>query len=747
MGRLGLKWVVLVALAVAGFTAATAFGRTSPKFANWAASTALRASMTSSDSLTWGTATDYPAPDFTILRTIDVSTASDFWSAWKHIRPGDRINVHGVAFTGESIFSKQLSDWATVHFDSATTFRGAAGSNLPAVWIKGCRHIRFYGGDLANPAGGAGITIYDSSYFFWWNFVIHDTANTGLFVQGIKAANDHLDLKGEISHWGLNPALDPHHEKGTGLQGANLGDANYGVTSSRFALYLHDGAAGSGLAAAGSKSTDGVWDNTLYLWCQNLTMQATSQVAGNCAEIWGQNVTGNTFAYLEAENLQGRAYDANGIWSGQSLASDSVVYGRASSTNLNPHLASTESSLSPGTAWDPRHGTVFVDVPSAEPPTTTTTTVTTPTTTTATTTTTTTTTTTPTTPSAPTFASVTDWERPSPATPADAQDSGWRLVPFTDKSGLTAALNGMQAKDYIYYAGQGVLSISSPSGHGLTLAKKPSGPVVLDFGTRQSIWNPAAESGNYVAFSSTSPSRYAGLFVHDSTNLRIYGGDYSSTGGPGIVVEGGTTDNVFWDFYVHDTHWDGIDLFPLTVGGDAITGNSFRGEITRWGGNVSSPSWDPHAEQGTGIHGAQVADVSSGGPFTGNTLALYVHDGMTGAGIQFGQPTGGGAITGNTIYVKAVNLTKASTSQVAGNALQFWGNHDLTGTVIGWAEGTNLQGRVVDANGMSGLLYITGLVTVLHGRHTNTNLNPSYPASNRTNPYDPTHGILFTDSN
>jgi hypothetical protein len=407
VGRKSLGFLVLVALAVAGFTSASAFAvqrthvcrwqhwscprtrtttptttpTTSPTTVTTGTTDTTTTTTTTTDttpttttettttettttpsSPTWYGETNFPAPSFTPVRTIDVYTKSAFWTAWNAIQPGDEINVHGVAFTGESVFNKQLSDWAEVHFDAATTFTGAAGSNLPAAWIKACKYIRFYGGALTNPAGGSGVTIYDSSHFTWWDFTIHGTANTGLFVQGINAANDHLDLKGEISHWGLNLALDPHAEKGTGMHGANLADANYGVKDSRFALYLHDGTTGSGVEAGGSKSTDGFWSNTLYLWCQNVTMQATSQVAGNCAQIWGQNDTGNTFAYLEAENLQGRPYDANGVYSGQSLASDSVVYGRASNTNLNPYLSRTESSISAAAAWDSRRGTVFSDV-------------------------------------------------------------------------------------------------------------------------------------------------------------------------------------------------------------------------------------------------------------------------------------------------------------------------------------------------------------------------------------------------
>lgn len=400
MGRTVTAAVTLVAMAIAGFLAAGALARSSPHCRRHsvchtrlrlhckrhrlclaafrlqcprrsscgrppkitARPTTTPVTTTTPGSRTWASETNFPAPTFKPLRTIDVSTAAGFWDAWSNLRPGDEIDVHGVAFSGESVFKKQLPGWAEVHFDSRTTFTGKAGSNLPAAWIDGCRHIRFYGGTLTNPTGGSGVTIYDSSYFTWWGFHIHDTANTGLFVQGIDAADDHLDLKGEISRWGLDLALDPHREKGTGLHGANLADSRYGVRDSRFALYLHDGAVGAGVEAGGATRTDGFWNNTLYLRCQRLTMAATSQVAGNCFQAWGDNVTGNRFVYLEAENLQGRPYDANGLYSGQSLATNTVEYGRASKTNLNPHLKSTESQIPAREGWDARGRTKFLDV-------------------------------------------------------------------------------------------------------------------------------------------------------------------------------------------------------------------------------------------------------------------------------------------------------------------------------------------------------------------------------------------------
>lgn len=304
---------------------------------------------------TWAAVTRFHRPRFVATRKVIVHTAGAFWAAWESIRPGEEIDVRGVTFRGEAVFDRKLAGWAEVHFGRGTTFTGTPGANLPAAWIHDSRNIRFYGGNLTNPRGGTGVTIYDSSYVTWWGFTIHDTANTGLLVQGIHAPDDHLDFKGQISRWGLNLALDPHSEKGTGLHGANLGDAVRGVRNSRFALDLHDSAVGSGVEAGGATGTDGFWHNTVYLRCRNLSMRAVLLTAGNCLQVWGDNVVGNNFAFIEAQHIEGRPYDASGVFEGQSLASDRVHYGRAVRTNLNSRIGKIH--------WDRENGpTVFANV-------------------------------------------------------------------------------------------------------------------------------------------------------------------------------------------------------------------------------------------------------------------------------------------------------------------------------------------------------------------------------------------------
>src|SRR5207253_11453920 len=97
-------------------------------------------------------------------------------------------------------------------------------------------------------------------------------------------------------------------------------------------------------------ATHGARGNTMCLWCQHLTIVAQHGVGGNCAQVWGENVTGNTFRYVAAQHLSGRPYQASGMFANQSLATDRVVYGRASRTNLNRVYGEVR--------WDSRNGTV-----------------------------------------------------------------------------------------------------------------------------------------------------------------------------------------------------------------------------------------------------------------------------------------------------------------------------------------------------------------------------------------------------
>ena len=348
-----LLGVVLVAAAGVGHTTAAHAAPLLQK-------SALRQSHRPPHMSSWRKATNFARPAFRPSRTITVNTAAGFWHAWNRLRPRDEILVHGVTFRGEvKLLHKQLAGWAEIHFDSATKFVGVASAvNLAAVWINDVSHVRFYGGDVSDSASGgmagAGVVVYDSSYLSWWGVKIHDVGGSGMYLTGIKRASDHLDVKADVSDWGHNLKWDTHPEKGTGLHGVNIGDSHYGVNQSRFAFHVHDSPVGSGLEMGGAVATDGARGNEVYVWCRNLTIVTPDGQAGNCAQLWGQNVTGNIFRFVLAQHLSGRPYQTSGMFANQSLATDRVVYGRASRTNLNRAYGAIR--------WDPRYGTVFENV-------------------------------------------------------------------------------------------------------------------------------------------------------------------------------------------------------------------------------------------------------------------------------------------------------------------------------------------------------------------------------------------------
>lgn len=336
-----------------------------------------------------------------------------------------------------------------------------------------------------------------------------------------------------------------------------------------------------------------------------------------------------------------------------------------------------------------------------------------------------------------TYESVTNWARPA-FTPT-------RSVPFTDRTSLSNAISGMQAGDYIYYAGTGVLTLSSSSGDAFTISgKNPSGKVVIDFGTRASVYG-APTTPNYVEFQCSATSNLDALYIINCSNLTIYGGSMTTmnSAGSGIYVVGPCTNLVMWDWYCYNLGGHGIFAAPSSTG--AINNCSFRGEAVNWGQNLNL---DPHAEKGTGLHGGLLADITNGGGFQNTVFAIYAHDSNAGNGIELGQ-SGGGPISGNTIYCKAVNLSKQATSQVAANTIALWGTINI-GVTAGWLEGDNLQGRVVDGEGLnSAALVNAGKFTVSHGRHSNTNQNPHLSTTESgvaaTQPYDDRWGITYND--
>ena len=347
-------------------------------------------------------------------------------------------------------------------------------------------------------------------------------------------------------------------------------------------------------------------------------------------------------------------------------------------------------------------------------------------------------------PSSPAKPAGTTGQAPTPATapttPSPSYDSAiaytqtrpaftpLREVDVASQSELQAAVANIQAGDLVKattgFTVDGEFQISV----------NPSGPAVIDLGT----------GAGAVQFSYTGPLDLPSIWIVNASNLRIYGGDIhgappGQTGG-GEVTFYHATNILWWGFHIHDVPGTALNLAPVY---GPISGCDLQGEIDHWGEN---PAGDPHAEKGTGVHAANVGDIT-GGVYTNNRLALFAHDGPTGAAIQVGNPDGTGQISGNTMILKATNLTKIATSQVAGNALQEWGGVPMQITVP-YLEASNLTGRAVDTNGVYPGVSQAGVV-VAYGRAANTNLNPylgqTESAVSPTASWDTRHSSTYAD--
>jgi hypothetical protein len=273
-----------------------------------------------------------------------------------------------------------------------------------------------------------------------------------------------------------------------------------------------------------------------------------------------------------------------------------------------------------------------------------------------------------------------------------------REVDVGDATGFKNALANLQPGDLVKATAPFTVSGET------IIGAKLSSPAVIDL-----------TAG--VTFDNNTTSNVPALYLNDPSNLRIYGGTFTTddTGGFCVVAHG-AQHVLMWGFVAHDCGNSGV---YLTTIGAAFTDNDFQGEVYKAGENLN---WDPHAEKGTGLHGVLLWDAGTDThDFARNRFAFYAHDQPSGAGISYGTPTAAANMGGNIIYEKAVNVTDVALVQVGGNALQFWGAAGGYGVDVKYLEATNTKGRALDANGESGT-ELAG-VTVEYGIASNTNQN------------------------
>jgi hypothetical protein len=361
-----------------------------------------------------------------------------------------------------------------------------------------------------------------------------------------------------------------------------------------------------------------------------------------------------------------------------------------------------------------------------------------------------------------TFQSVTSWARPSPATPTAASSAGWRLVPFSTKAGLDSAISNMQGHDYIYYNGANVLTITSTSSAPAYSIhdKNPSLPVVINFGTSNSIWNPGIVSGSYVKFDYASTSNQGAFWLYGSSNIRFYGGYMTSPlGGSTLLLQPSETNTIhdilWYDGYIYYAGGSGIAVRGST-NSTGTASNAYnldlRFEVNRFS---MLPSNDNHTDKGTGFHGL-ILHGSDGG-IHDSRFVVYGHDalkpGEVSNGITWPEGAGGSvieqgnetaanydndimyALGKNNLMIPNGTNPGSTAQQTGGNVFNLWGHIKLNGNIIGWAEGDNVSGSIIHSDSGSWFPGSPAL-TVQHGRHNQSNLSTA--GGNISQPYPTT---------
>jgi hypothetical protein len=288
-----------------------------------------------------------------------VRNASGLRAAIANLQPGDLVKAT-ASFTvsGITVIDNRLTSPAELDLDGVR-FVYTGGANHPAVWLDNARNLYIYGGNLSTAGtGGTCLTDHGSQYVLWWGFYLHNCGGSGFAAFTAGASVDHNDFEGTVTKVGQTLAWDPHPEKGTGVHGAILWDANtnYAFTNNRFAFNAHDIPTGACVELGNDQPSAQASGNVLYEKCVNETEVASQQTGGNGLQLWGDTDTlGLDVKYLEVDNAQGRALDTQGLYPRRTLRGVTVEYGRASRTNLNPRFAGQNP-------WDSYGGVVYKQV-------------------------------------------------------------------------------------------------------------------------------------------------------------------------------------------------------------------------------------------------------------------------------------------------------------------------------------------------------------------------------------------------
>lgn len=203
------------------------------------------------------------------------------------------------------------------------------------------------------------------------------------------------------------------------------------------------------------------------------------------------------------------------------------------------------------------------------------------------------------------------------------------------------------------------------------------------------------------------------VWIKGSGGWRIWGGTITNSSGGGVLVYAMPGPFTWTGFSSTQTAMTGVSVFP--VGGN-ISNLTLAGVS---GSSSQNLAYDPHLEKGTGLHAWNLADAT-GGIVQNSTFACDILNQATGAGVEIET----NRVSNVVVYARAVNLgfplpgttwNGYAQSQVAGNVIQLWGGSAPGKLDIRYAEGNDIQGRIVETNGVASGSDLS-LVDVAYGR-------------------------------
>jgi hypothetical protein len=212
-----------------------------------------------------------------------------------------------------------------------------------------------------------------------------------------------------------------------------------------------------------------------------------------------------------------------------------------------------------------------------------------------------------------------------------------------------------------------------------------------------------------MTFAGDSRTGYNAVHLQDSGGWRIWGGTLANPYGGGIHVYSIPGPFTWTGFTVGQVGGTGLSVFPVPT---TLTPSGNISNLTLSGAMGSSSenlSYDPHAEKGTGLHCSNIADPpygGGGGIVQNSTFAVDCLNQATGAAVEINSNRSSNVV----IFARATHLGFAlpgttwpgyATNQVAGNVIQLWGGSSGGRLDIRYAEGNDIQGRILETNGVS----------------------------------------------